>query len=107
MSDKELIEKYGKPYIDQNFLDKVENAIDENNERLHEETWKIWDREKLDPDMQRYLCELGRKFENFSQVDLAVATIVAVKNFPEMVFQIVMEEYLSAINKEKKKNGNT
>lgn len=105
MSDKELIERYGKPYIDQEFLDQVEKAID--SDLLHEETWKIWDREKLDPDMQRHLCELCREFENFSQEDLAVATIIAVKNFPEMVFQIMMEEYLSVINKEKKKNGNT
>jgi len=104
MSDKELVERYGKPYIDQDFLDQVEKAI--NGERLHEESWKIWDR-KLDPDTQRHLCELCRQFENFSQEDLAVATIIAVKNFPEMVFQIMMEEYLSVINKEKRKNGST
>ena len=107
MNDKELIERYGRPYIDQDFLDKVENAVDNNNERLHQEKWKIWDREKLDPDTQRHLCDLCREFENFSQEDLAVATIVAVKNFPEMVFQIMMEEYLSVINKENKKYGNS
>ena len=104
MSDKDLVERYGRPYIDQEFLDQVENAID--SERLHEDKWKIWDRENLDPDTQRHLCELCREFENFSQEDLAVATIIAVKNFPEMVFQIMMEEYLLVINKEKNNGSN-
>lgn len=102
--ENELIKKYGKPYINQELLEKVLKA--RKNELLHEDSWKIWEKD-LDINEQRYLSDLCRKIENFSQNELAVATIVAVKNFPEMVFQIMMEEYLSIINKEKKGNGNT
>ena len=47
-----------------------------------------------------------RNEKHLTQEELAVATIVAVENFPEMVFQIMMEKYLSIINKEKKDGSN-
>ena len=102
MVDKETIRKYGEPYINEDLLEKVLKA--RKNELLHEDSWKIWEKE-LDVNEQRYLSDLCRKIENFSQNELAVAIIIAVKNFPEMVFQIMMEEYLSVI-KEKKNGSN-
>ena len=100
---KEDIRKYGEPYINEDLLEKVLKV--RQNELLHEDDWKIWEKE-LDVNEQRYLSQFCRQLENFSQNELAVATIVAVRNFPEMVFQIVMEEYLSMREKEKK-NGST
>ena len=99
--DKELIKKYGEPYINKDLLEKVLKARE--NELLQDDSWKIWEKE-LNTNEQRYLSDLCRKLENFSKEELAVATIVAVKNFPEMVFQIMMEEYLSVI-KERKRNA--
>ena len=99
--NKELVKKYGEPYINQDLLEKVLKA--RKNELLQEDSWKIWEKD-LNINEQRYLSDLCRKLENFSQEELAVATIVAVKNFPEMVFQIIMEEYLLAI-KENAHNG--
>ena len=104
MVDKELIQRYGEPYINEDLLEQVLRA--KENKLLHEDSWKIWEKE-LDINEQRYLSEMCREFKKFSQEELAVATIVAVENFPEMVFQIMMEKYLSVINKERKKNGST
>ena len=96
---KEDIKKYGEPYINGDLLEEIINA--KNNTRLHEDSWKIWEKE-LDVNEQRYLSQFYRSLENFTQEELAIATIVAIKNFPEMVFQIVMEEYLSMKSKERK-----
>ena len=101
--NKEDIRKYGEPYINEDLLEKVLKA--KESKLLHEDDWKIWEK-KLDINEQRYLSQFCRDLENFSQEELAVATIVAVKNFPEMVFQIVMEEYLSMREKEKE-HGST
>lgn len=100
---KEDIKKYGEPYINGDLLEKVVNV--KNNTHLHDDSWKIWEKE-LDVNEQRYLSQFCRDLENFSQEELAIATIVAIKNFPEMVFQIVMEEYLS-MKSEERKNGDT
>ena len=100
---KEDIKKYGEPYINGDLLEKVVTV--KNNTRLHEDDWKIWEKE-LDVNEQRYLSQFCRDLENFSQEELAIATIVALKNFPEMVFQIVMEEYIAMKDKEKQ-HGDT
>ena len=101
--NKELIKKYGEPYINEDLLEQVLQA--RNSELLHDDSWKFWEKE-LSVSEQRYLSELCREFKKFTQEELAVATIVAVENFPEMVFQIIMEKYLSIINKEKKDGSN-
>ena len=89
-----------EPYINQSLLDRVMKARED--EYLHDDSWKVWERD-LDVQEARHLSELCRQMESFTQEDLAVATIVAVKNFPEMVFQIMMEEYLSVVNKDKER----
>lgn len=100
----EFERRYGKPYINEELLEQVLKA--KENTRLHEDSWKIWEKD-LDIKEQRYLSQLCRSFENFTQEELAVATIVAVENFPEMVFQIMMEKYLSVVNNKEKKDGST
>ena len=94
----ELEKRYGKPYINQDLVDKVLKARE--CEKLHEDDWKVWENEdELSTKEKRYWSELGRSLENFTQEEFAVVTYVALQNYPEMVFQIVLEEYLS--NKEK------
>ena len=93
----ELEKAYGKPYINQELIDKVLQA--RQSDKLHEDEWKVWEKEgELSEKDKRYWSELGRSIENFTQEEFAVVTYVALQNYPEMVFQIMMEEYL--LNKE-------
>lgn len=102
MFKDELEKIYGKPYINEDLLDKVMQA--RSNELLHDDSYKIWEhRDEFSEADKRWFSELGRSIENLSQDEMAVIVTVAVENYPEMVFQIMMEEYLSVINKERKK----
>lgn len=91
---------YGRPYINQDLVDRVLKARED--ELLHEDSWKVWEREDLSDREKRYWSELGRSIENFTEEEFAVVIYVALMNYPELVFQMVMEEYL--INKERKTN---
>lgn len=93
----DLERRYGKPYVNQELVDKVLKAREEE-ERLHDDTFKIWENEDQLAKEKRYWSELGRSLENFSKEEFAVVVYVALQNYPEMVFQLLMEEYLT--NKE-------
>ena len=93
----ELERLYGKPYINEELIDAVLKARQEN-EILQDDTFKVWENEDLTAAERRYWSELGRSIEKFSKEEFAVVTYVAIQNYPEMVFQMLMEEYL--INKE-------
>ena len=94
----ELEKIYGKPYINEDLIDKV-LKIRKESELLQDDSFKVWEKDDLTTGEKRYWSELGRSIENFTKEEFAVVTYVALQNYPEMVFQIVMEEYLS--NKEK------
>ena len=101
MATNEIERLYGKPYINQELLDKVLST--RNNELLHDESFKVWEQDDLSPGDKRWLSELGRQIENLTKDEFAVITYVAIQNYPEMVFQLMMEEYLK--NKEANENG--
>ena len=86
-----------EPYINTDLLDRVNWVVDDVI--LHDDTWKKWEH-NINKQEEMHLSELYRVIENFTKTDLAVATIVAMENYPYMVLQIVAE-YL--VNKEKKK----
>lgn len=90
-----------EPFIKHEIIDKVECAIDECGE--HDYPWKVWEH-KLDVDEQRHLSELYDIFANFTQTDCAIAVIIALENFPEMVIELV-KDYIreKIVNKERKK----
>ena len=102
-NNKELERLYGKPYITEDLLDVVVKTRKEN-ETLHDDSFKIWERE-LSINEQRDLSELGRQVEKYSKDYFAVIVYVAIQNYPEMVFQLLMEEYLK--NKERNKNNDS
>ena len=87
-------------YINHVLLDRVLQI--KESESLHDDSFKIWDRE-LSPLEEIKLSKLGRMVETLSKEEIAVITLIAVQNYPEMVFQILMEEYL--FNKERKKKN--
>ena len=101
MANEELEKRYGKAYINEDLIDAVLKARQEN-EALHDDSFKVWERD-LTPAEKRYWSELGRSIEQFSKDEFAVVTYVAIQNYPEMVFQMMMEEYL--VNKEAKSYG--
>ena len=101
MAINDLERLYGKPYINQELLDKVLSA--RNNDLLHDNSFKMWEKEELSAGEKRWLSELGRQIENLTKDEFAVIIYVAVQNYPEMVFQLMMEEYLN--NKETNENG--
>ena len=94
----ELEKIYGKPYINEDLIDKVLKARQED-ELLQDDSFKVWENEEVTTGEKRYWSELGRSIEKFSKEEFAVVPYVALQNYPEMVFQIMMEEFLS--NKEK------
>ena len=87
-----------EPYVNQELLDRVLKA--KEYARLHDDSFKIWEKEALEANEKRYLSNLGKCLQNTTQEELAVMVLVAVQNYPEMVFQIIMEEFL--VNKERK-----
>lgn len=93
---------YGKPYINQDLLDKVLFA--RNNDLLQDDSFKVWEKEELSAGEKRWLSELGRQIENLTKDEFAVIIYVAIQNYPEMVFQLMMEEYIN--NKENKNDSN-
>ena len=84
--------------INQVLLDRVlqikQNEFINNNY----EEWKEELIEKIK------LTRLGEMVESFNKDEIAVVILVAIENYPEMVFQIMMEEYL--LNKERMKSKN-
>ena len=105
MSESSELEKaYGKAYINEDLLEVVLKTRAES-EVLHDGSFKVWEKdpEELSVNEKRYLSELGRQIEMYSKDEFAVLVYVAVQNYPEMVFQIMMEEYLNVVNKESKK----
>jgi hypothetical protein len=86
-----------EPFINEDLMDRVDWIVDDVI--LHDDTWKKWEHD-IEKQEEMHLSELYRMLENFTKTDLAVATIVAMENYPFMVLQIVAE-YI--INKEEKK----
>lgn len=86
-------------YIDDELIDRVE-WIEEDG-ILHDDTWKAWER-RLGDKEALHLSEWCRILEGCTKSDLAVATIVAMENYPFMVLQIVAE-YLVDKERERKK----
>ena len=86
-----------EPFINEDLIDRVNWVVDDSI--LHDDTWKEWEHD-IEKQEEMHLSELYRMLENFTKTDLAVATIVAMENFPFMVLQIVAE-YI--VNKEENK----
>lgn len=92
------MEKTNEPYIDEEFIGRVDRVIDDS--LLRDESFKVWERD-LSTEMKRDLSELRRIVENFTKADFAAVVITAMDNYPFMVLQIVAEHIL----KEGDKNG--
>ena len=93
----DLEKRYGEAYINDEMLDRVD-FINEDS-ILHDDTWKTWEK-RLGDQEARELSDWCRTLQGSSKSELAVATIVAMENYPFMVLQIVAE-YI--VNKEKTK----
>ena len=89
------MERNEGPYINHELLDRVMRVREEKY--LHDDSWKYWER-NVEVQEARHLSELCRQMQNFTQDDLAVATIVAMENYPMMVLQIVAEYILDKEN---------
>lgn len=83
-------------YINTDLLNRVDWIVDDSI--LHDDTWKEWEHD-INKQEEMHLSELYRMLENFTQTDLAVATIVAMENYPFMVLQIVAEYIVNKENK--------
>lgn len=68
---------------------------------LHDEEYDI---EELIEQIK--ITRLADMIKSLSEKEIAAIVLVAIENYPEMVFQIVMEEYLVNKGKEKK-NANS
>ena len=102
----ELERLYGKPYINEDLLNIViKSRHYEDSEVLHDDSFKVWEKpqDELSVNEKRYLSELGRDIEKYTKDEFAVLVYVAIMNYPEMVFQLMMEEYLSVVNKASKR----
>ena len=87
-----------EPFIDEELCDAVDWVVDDT--LLHDETFKTWEHD-LTKERKRDLSELGRILGNFTKSDFACAVIVAFRNYPYMVLQVIAEEIT---NKEGKSN---
>ena len=89
-----LIVMYGKSdlLINHILLNRVLEI--KHNNSLHNEEFDV---EDLIEEIK--LTRMGKMAESLSEKEMAVLILIAVQNYPEMVFQIMMEEYL--LNKER------
>lgn len=90
----ELEKIYGESYINDELLDRVDYIKEDTI--LHDDSWKTWEK-RLGDEESRQLSDWCRTLQGCTQSELAVATIIAMENYPFMVLQIVAE-YL--VNKE-------
>lgn len=82
--------------INQSLLDRVLQI--KHNSFSHSESYDTW---KADLIEKIKLTRLGEMVESLDEDEIAVIIIMAIQNHPELVFRIMMEEYL--VNKEKEK----
>ena len=105
MSKSELEKIYGKPYINQDLIDAV--AVTMDNSKLNDDSFKVWERaDEFSIKEKRYWSELGRSIEQFTKEEFAVVTYTAILNYPEMVFQLLLEEYLNNLNNKERNSNN-
>lgn len=78
-----------EPFIDEELCNAVDWVVDDT--LLHDETFKTWEHD-LTKERKRDLSELGRILGNFTKSDFACAVIVAFRNYPYMVLQVIAEE---------------
>ena len=97
------VDEYGDSFINTNLIKQIDRVVDDSI--LNDASWKVWEKVDLNKQEEMHLSELYRRIESFTQTDLAVATIVAMENYPKMVLQIVWEyiERLQDDNKGGKK----
>ena len=95
MGSSKVTSDYGEPFINEDLIDRVDRVVDESI--LNDANWKVWEKADLNKQEEMHLSELYRMIEGFTQTDLAVATIVAMENYPKMVLQIVWE-YIERIS---------
>ena len=90
-----------EPIINHVLLERVLQI--KESELLHDDSFKVWE-DDIDDVQKIKLTRLGKMAESMSKEEMAVLVLIAVQNYPEMVFQIMMEEYL--INREGKGKRN-
>ena len=76
------------PYINYELLDRVRKA---RETLVSDEDYKIWDR-GLNRQEERHLSELGRMCETFTETDFAAIVTVAIRNYPEIVLKVILDE---------------
>ena len=85
--------------INQPLLDRVLQI--KHNEFLHSESYDTWKADLIE-DIE--LTRLGEMAESLDENETAVLILVALQKYPELVFQILTEEFL--INKERTNKRN-
>lgn len=70
------------------------------NDFLHDDPLEIWEGDLIE---QIKLTRLGEMAESLSKEEIIVLILTFVRNYPELVFQILAEEYL--LNKERTKEN--
>ena len=84
--------------INQVLLDRILQIKQKEFLNGNYEEWKEDLIEKIE------LTRLGKMAESLNEDELAVLVLIAVENNPELVFKIMLGEYL--VNKERKKKKN-
>ena len=84
--------------INQVLLDRILQIKQKEFLNGNYEEWKEELIEKIE------LTRLGKMAESLNEDELAVLVLIAVENNPELVFKIMLGEYL--VNKERKKKKN-
>lgn len=92
---------YGKSevLINQILLDRVIDI--KQNKFMDADSYEEWKEELIE---KIKLTRLGKMAESLNEDELAVLVLIAIDNDPELVFQIMLGEYL--LNKERKKSKN-
>ena len=82
--------------INQVLLDRVLDI--KHNSFIHNDSYDVWKEDLIE---KIKLTRLGKMAESLSEDEAAVLVLIALENYPELVYTIMLEEFL--INKERKK----
>lgn len=85
--------------INQVLLDRIIEI--KQNDFLNGDSYEEWKEELIE---KIELTRLGKMAESLNEDELAVLVLIAVENNPELVFKIMLGEYL--VNKERKEKKN-
>ena len=88
--------------IDYKLYDRVQKA---REKLVNDDSYKIWERD-LEKEEADHLSKIGEMCGMFSESDFAAIVTVAIKNYPEIVLKVILDELMEGEKRDEQIDGN-